>query len=236
MPVFRQSNPQHLRRKLLGTTDLPIVPSLAGKSPFSWAVYDSLFPAAMVSRAASEFPAPDWPGWHRYDSPGEKKLVSIVEPPPACRELLDAMDALCPSELSTDPNRYAAGLNATPPGGWLDLHRDATHHAKTGLRRAVNLILFLDDWKPEWGGALEFHNEHECEVSVMPAKGRAVAFDCSDAIHGVPEPTNPFGSWRRSLAVFWYEHDTIRPRAEFLAHPSETADFSKEKWRRQRSA
>jgi Rps23 Pro-64 3,4-dihydroxylase Tpa1-like proline 4-hydroxylase len=148
--------------------------------------------------------------------------------------LLDKMNELCPAELRHDPHFHAAGLNAIPPGGWLDLHLDAERHPTTGYRRCTNLILFLDHWEPEWGGALELWGRDRCEVSIVPAAGRAVAFDCRETVHGVPAPTNPFGGWRRSLAVFWYDPQPERRRAQFMATPGGNGD-GKDEWRAERS-
>lgn len=145
------------------------------------------------------------------------------------------MNDLCPDDLRHDPQFHAGGMHAIPPGGWLDLHVDAECHPTTGYRRHTNLVLFLDEWQPEWGGALELWGRDRCEVSIMPATGLAVAFDCRETVHGVPTPTNPFGSWRRSLAVFWYDPTAERRRAQFLPVPGESFNAEKEAWRRDRT-
>lgn len=214
-----------------------ILPTLAGTVPFSWSVYNCPFQPDMVDAARGSFPDPAWHGWHRYDSPGEKKLAANADLPAPCLRLLDAMNDLCPSHLRHDPKFHAAGLHAMPPGGWLDLHLDAERHPATGFRRAVNLILFMDPWDPSHGGALEFWDRQatRCEASVMPAAGRLVAFDCADAVHGIPTAISPFAPWRRSMAVFWYDPEGERRRAKFVAGPGESCDPAKEAWRMERT-
>ncbi len=147
------------------------------------------------------------------------------------------MNEFCQSDLRCDPYFHAGGMHMTPPGGWLDLHVDAECHPTTGYRRQTNLILFLGPWETTWGGALELwgRNSTVPEVSIIPASGRAVAFDCRDVIHGVPTPTSPFAGWRRSLAVFWYDPARERRRAQFLALPGEAYDSEKDDWRQNRA-
>lgn len=147
------------------------------------------------------------------------------------------MNDLCPAHLEVDPDLHAAGVAAMPPGGWLDIHLDATAHPTTGALRAVNLICYLDSWEPAWGGALELWDKGatRCEVSILPAAGRAIAFDCRDTVHGIPQPISPFaGTWRRSLAVFWYDARPERTRAKFLSRAGEQPDDVKDAWRNER--
>lgn len=144
------------------------------------------------------------------------------------------MNDLCPDELHPDPQFYGGGLHAMPPGGWLDLHKDAERHPGTDFKRHTNLILFLDQWESAWGGELELWERERCEVSILPAQGRTIVFDCRDVVHGVPIPTNPFGAWRRSLAVFWYDPTPERRRAQFLPMPRRD-DETKDDWRRERA-
>ena len=227
-----------VRRELLGNGGVSCTPILAGQSPTLWAVYDGLFSPGLVSAAASEFPCPEWTGWFRYDSPGEKKLAANTGIPESCARLLEEMNRLCPDDLLIDEDLYAGGLHAIPPGGWLDLHLDAELHRNTGMRRHTNLILFLDDWNPRDGGQLEFWDRDvsRCDLLISPSCGRAVAFDCRNVVHGIPNPTSPFGPWRRSLAVFWYEKPEIRERAQFVAAQGEDDDPEKDFWRRSRKS
>lgn len=147
------------------------------------------------------------------------------------------MNALCPAELCADETLYGAGLHVIPPGGWLDLHVDAQSHPVTGHRRTANLILFLDSWKPDWGGALEFWDAtvSRREVEIFPAAGRLVAFESAGAVHGIPSPISPFANWRRSLAVFWYNPEPEHKRAKFLANSGDPTNAAADAWRAARA-
>jgi len=216
-------------------------PRKSGCEPFRWATWDDAFPAEMVEEAAKAFPRPEWDGWVRYDSPGERKLAGNERVPPACAQLIGAMNAQRPEGLVTDPSMHGAGMHMMPSGGWLDLHLDCDAHPRTRYRRAVNAILFLDPWHDSWGGALEFWTREKMVASVTPQRNRLVVFEVSDAsIHGIPRPiASPEYAWRRSLAVYWWEPKVVmtpsRPRAEFMTMPGEAADPEKEKWQRERS-
>jgi hypothetical protein len=126
-----------------------------------------------------------------------------------------------------------------PPDGFLDVHLDSSAHPVLQYRRAQNAILFLDDWQPSWGGALQFWDEklQACE-SVYPAAGRLVRFACSDvSYHGVQQIKAPHDVWRRSLCVFWYEPKIVevkRARAQFVSLANEPADVAKDVWRQAR--
>jgi hypothetical protein len=143
------------------------------------------------------------------------------------------MNAMCPANLSIDSGFHGGGLHSMPPGGWLDLHLDAECHPGAGHNRHTNMILFLDDCE---SGALELWNSEgsRCEVSIIPAVGRTVVFECADVVHGVPGPINPFGGWRRTLAVFWYDPTPERRRAQFIARKGEKFDAEKQAWREHR--
>jgi hypothetical protein len=215
---------------------------MGGRSAFSWAVYDGLFPTPMVRKAAAQFPDCDWQGWHRYDSPGERKLTGLGPVPPLCVELFAKMNELCPAHL-TPPGSEILGneMHCMPHDGFLDLHLDCDVHPKTGLRRAMNAILFIDPWRVEWGGQLELWDtsSQPIQVSITPQFNRLVIFETNDhSYHGVPRPIRaPMGVFRRSLAVYWWERgDWVnrRPRAKFVALPGEPESKEKDAWRSDR--
>jgi 2OG-Fe(II) oxygenase superfamily len=226
----------------------PLLGSLQGRTsppnrtsdrPFPWSAYDHVFDAELLDAVRRSFPSPDWSGWVRYDSPGEKKLAANANLPPACQTALDELNQLCPEGCWQDPRLFAAGLNAMPHDGFLDVHLDSSVHPGNQYRRAQNAILFLDDWDESWGGALQFWDVElqSCE-SVCPAAGRLVRFACNDvSYHGVQRITAPAGVWRRSLCVFWYEPTVVevqRARAQFVRVAGEPWDAVKDAWRQSR--
>jgi len=111
--------------------------------------------------------------------------------------------------LIPDPHFSGAGLHETARGGHLSIHADFNMHPVLKLRRRMNAILFLnEDWKPEYGGALELWDKSmkACRHAVLPEMGTLVVFNTeADSLHGHPEPLNaPEGLYRRSMALYYY--------------------------------
>lgn len=128
--------------------------------------------------------------------------------------------------LIPDPYQLGGGLHETARGGHLSIHADFNMHNQLGLRRRMNLILFLnEDWHESYGGALELWETDmsACAQAVLPLMGRAVVFNTeSDSFHGHPEPlTCPEDRFRRSLALYYY----TAPEASHALEESRTTDF-----------
>ena len=188
-------------------------------------VIDGAFDPALVHAAADVWPAADAP-WVRYDTPIERKaaLHQWEHIPQPCAQLLGLMAALPACErlgippAVPDLSLYGAGLHAMEHGGHLGMHLDADRHKRLGFERAANAILFLSDWREEWGGALELRTA-DPPLRIFPAFNRLVLF-ATTALHGVPEPLEcPPEVSRKSLALYWWrpaEAAGVRPRAVFF--------------------
>src|SRR5688572_12168804 len=84
-------------------------------------------------------------------------------------------------KLSADPSLFGGGLHESFAGGFLDVHADFNIHPDNGLIRRLNLLTFLnEDWREEWGGALELWDKDGCQVRIPPHAGHAVIFSTSD--------------------------------------------------------
>lgn len=117
--------------------------------------------------------------------------------------------------LQPDPYFIEGGFHMVGDKGFLMPHADFSHHP-SGLERRVNLLLYLnDDWKEEWGGALNLYDtDGKVAHTISPVLNRCLIFNTSDtSFHGHPEPMNlPEGVWRRSLALYYYS--APRPERE----------------------
>jgi hypothetical protein len=187
-----------------------------------------------LSAAARAFPAAEWPGWIRYESPFETRKRTCEDPvvmPAACAELvrhLQSFDFIAQlgeltgiDGLMSDPMLRGGGLHAMDPGGRLDVHLDYAIHPKLFLERRLNLILFLSErWVPEWKGGLELWNGSASRVvtRIDPKFGRMLLFECGDeSYHGVTEPVAcPAGECRKSVAVYYLTPPRGRRRALFV--------------------
>lgn len=204
-------------------------------------ITDNAVPAALLRDIRAAWPAEDDPRWLRYSSPGEIKLAMRDDLPPVFSAALAGIDWQCPAGLVTDPSRHGAGLHHMPAGGRLDCHLDCDRHPATGFRRAVNAILFIDDFLPSWGGDLMLYEPDLSGAAfhITPRAGRLVTFETSDdSFHGVPGPIcGPIP--RRSLAVYWWQPmdsdwQPKRARAQFVALQGEVPDAAKDTWRKLR--
>lgn len=108
-----------------------------------------------------------------------------------------------------DPHFRGSGVYVTGPGGHLQIHANFNRYEALGLRRRLNLFLFLNyDWPEYFGGHLELWNRNmtACRQRILPSFGRIVIFSSTDfSYHGHPAPlAAPQGRMRRSLALSYF--------------------------------
>lgn len=197
--------------------------------PFSHWVTDDAIPADTATAVAGEFPPLDDPRWYTFNGrhetgkqqggpecwgPRTREVMGWLLSPQFCADLTTLTGI---PDLVGDI--HGGGMHQSGPGARLDIHVDFNRHPRTGHRRAVNLLLYLNPgWDPEWGGCLELHGDTD-PVVIVPEQGRMVIFTCSDTSwHGHPVPVAD-GHIRRSLAAYYYApepvegaHDTVWKR------------------------
>lgn len=172
-----------------------------GTDPVRWWIVPGPLPVPI-----SCVPGREWSGWEaRYENDAERhKRTARVLPEPLAQHLEPFFSGIRREAweeyfgipgLISDPTLHGGGLHVTSPGGHLSVHLDYDLHPfMPGMRRAVNLIAFLNpEWRVEWGGALVLCNPMgEPMVRIHPAPGRMVAFETNDlSYHGVEPVTGP---------------------------------------------
>lgn len=185
--------------------------------PFPHLVLDDFLPRQTARAAAHLFDQPcgRWrEGIHRHsrkwtdNCPAVRDWVQsagLANPEFLAR--LEAMTGIRP--LVADPELKGGGLHLSRPGSYLDLHADFTVHEALGMRRALNLLIYLTrEYDEAWGGQLELWDRRvrRCVQRIAPRFNRAVLFATSDTSwHGHPDPMGgPPGAERRSLALYYY--------------------------------
>ena len=213
--------------------DLPrLADAYRRATPFPHVVLDDVLPAPVAARAAEEHAAVPDRAWRAYVHLNERKYAHNDPTAwgPSLRAVADQLnhpdflgflERLTGIEgLLPDPDLDGAGLHRIPRGGFLNVHADFTaHHRDPGLRRRVNLLLFLNPgWDPAWGGALELWSRdmQRCGASIEPRANRIVVFSTDEsAYHGHPEPLRcPPEVQRRSLALYYF---TAEPSVDVRA-------------------
>jgi len=186
--------------------------------PFPAWVIDDFLPDDLAPAADAHFFDGDGPWIERHHlysrhkatrtqglHPAVEAALRYLESPILCATM-ERLTGLRP--LHADPDRFGGGQHVTRVHGRLGVHADFTHHPRTGARRALNLLLYLNR-QPGAGGALELWSPdmRRREVVIAPVFNRAVIFATSaTSYHGHPEPLR-WARERRSLAVYYYSND-----------------------------
>ena len=110
--------------------------------------------------------------------------------------------------LISDSGNEGGGIHCTSSGGKLNVHTDFNKHEVLGLKRRVNVLLFLNkDWDASWEGNLELWktDRSQCGASIEPIFNRLVIFNSFKyAYHGVPKILCPEDKKRLSIAMYYY--------------------------------
>lgn len=231
--------------------------------PFPHVVLPNFFHPEVIERLTREFPSPfnsdDTPNtsiYHVYKNPIEDKLTcndlsklpsftsSVLQTlnTPEFASLMGSITGI--NNLEPDPHLNGGGIHCMPDGGKLDLHLDYSLHPITCKERRINIIIYLnDDWKEEYGGALELWSADEkgdakeCVHSFTPQFNTAVVFRTSDvSFHGIPERiTCPPSTYRKTMALYYVSEPrpnvTYRMKAKFVGRPTDPHNPALEKLR-----
>ena len=113
------------------------------------------------------------------------------------------------NNLLPDFSLSGGGMHESYKGGFLKVHSDFILQKKRGLKRRLNLIIYLNkDWKEDWAGALEFWDPEMKKKfkEVQPLINNAVIFETTAiSNHGFPKPLMcPENISRKSIALYYY--------------------------------
>ncbi len=214
--------------------------------PFPFIVMDEFLDPEFAREVAASYPAyAKARGRGReFSAVNEKKKVQITdaatfpEPVMKLNELLSSRSFIEDLEYITgignllcDPQLQGGGMHLTGPRGRLDVHVDFNYVEARKLHRRLNILVYLnEEWKDEWGGAVELWDEkvRVCAQSLKPVLNRCVVFATSEiSFHGVEPVTCPEGTQRISFAAYYYTKeapahwDGTRHSTVFKARPNE---------------
>lgn len=185
-------------------------------SPFPHIVIDNFFPSQVLEEVVHDFPSDSDGVWRTFKDSRHTKLLSKgdVRLPPSIRhvlaqlrsgEFISFLEALTGVEgLVADPHN--GGCHQTNPGGFLEVHVDASWNDRLALYTGINMFVYLNqDWDESFGGHLELWDTkgERCLSRILPAFNRVVIFSSGEqTYHGHPTPLDcPPGFSRKSLAA-----------------------------------
>lgn len=192
----------------------------ASANPFHHAVMDNFFDEETALAISHEFPDYNSNVWYVYNNPLEKKRACnswevfsrntystfcYLNSPEFIAKLKKITGI---KKLYPDIGLHGGGMHIHGQGDKLNVHLDYSIHPKLKLQRKLNLIIYLgENWKPEWGGQLEFWSadKKQCVTSIDTLFNRAVIFDTTqNSYHGLPSPLKcPDNYYRKSIAVYY---------------------------------
>ena len=212
MTVMTQADPRHAAWPSLDV----VTSEYEAKAPWSHLVLDDVFPTAMI-QAASTAALALAPTLPRTETRLVHKSESCTGLGPELGSLFAAMEddraqtfvrtLTGIADLVPDPTHAVAGLYAGMPGDYQSLHRDFPRHPQTRAWHRLNMMLYLSDAEPSWGGelALRGYRGNDADVVVRPTMGRLVVFEThSRTLHSVRRMSHPAGTWRLALSSCWY--------------------------------
>jgi len=202
------------------------------KKPFRHVVIDDFLPTDMAAILRDDFPDPSTDIWFEYHNPLEVKRACGnwgYFPPSVYRYFMEVCSPVVSEQvahlfgleyLMPDIGLHGAGMHSHGNGGSLNPHLDYSIHPKMLLQRRVNLILYLSDWDPSWGGHLGLWEDDggkpgRLVKEVEPRHNRAVLFDTTEnSWHGLSRKVEcPQSTLRNSLAMY-YLHRPKKGSAE----------------------
>ena len=214
--------------------------------PFPFIAIDEFLDPGFAREVAAAYPTyGDARGrGHEFRAINEKNKVQITDsaafPEPvkeldrvlSGRSFLEDLEYITEIDhLLSDPQLRGGGMHITGPRGRLDVHVDFNYVEARKLHRRLNILVYLnEDWKDEWGGAVELWDDkvRTCVHSFKPALNRCVVFATSEiSFHGVEPVTCPEGTQRISFAAYYYTKeapaswDGTKHSTVFKARPQE---------------
>ncbi len=190
--------------------------------PFPHIFLPSFFKSELIKDIEKDFP--DLKKIHSYErkNTNEKKfgLSDVYKFPEKIRNLINFLNSQqflsylnsitgIEETLIPDPYFYGGGLHEIFKGGFLKVHSDFYLHPKMKLDRRLNILIYLNEnWKEEYGGALELWDKDmkKCEKKIFPNLNNVCIFSTDHrSFHGHPDPLNcPENFSRKSIALYYY--------------------------------
>ena len=194
-----------------------------GTPPYPMIVLDNFLPndtALQLEKEADVIPEKHWTEFTRKG--GYMQECNDMSAAPEAQELVNqihsqqGMNWLSNitgiKDLIPDPYLVGAAYSKSYRGDNLGIHTDFNWNDEIKVHRMLSMIVYLNsDWKPEYGGDLQFKDFDNKKTiqSVAPLFNRAVIWRYHKrGFHGYPEPLAcPEGMSRKTFRIFFYVSD-----------------------------
>ena len=197
-----------------------VTPTYYFDNPARIWIIDNFLPQNIFNEAISQIKnIANWTDFKNEHSSSTRKECRNLTDAPLIESIANAfnssktinwMESITNEEgLIPDPHFLGGGLCKVLSQSKLDLHTDFNWNNRLKINRKVNLMLYMNnEWKDEWGGALEFwdNNKTECVQKIQPYPNRLIlwVYD-TELIHGFPDLLNtPANISRDNLILFYY--------------------------------
>lgn len=234
-----QVNGQFFDPGLLDVVSRDLASQYQQSSPFPHVELKNLGCSDCLDHAAWAFPLNNDSRWFHYvndANQSEKRVIWNVEmmPEPIVRLINELHSEMFIAflerltgnyNLTADPTLYGGGLHQTGHGGRLDLHVDHDFNPNLSLYRRVTVLLYLSNWRADYGGNLELWRGYryagrdfvlQREKMIVPTFNTLVVFTNSEtSYHGYPEVIRcPSSTFRNTIATFYaspHPHPSYSP-------------------------
>lgn len=195
--------------------------------PFPWLVLDGFLNEGLLARLIDEFPQPG-PDYEKYclgddgrlgpnyanpnlkEFPDAFKVLDTVLSSPEFLRWLSRITGI--DEIEYDPQYFGGGIRESAAQVFLPPHLDFNYNPGTLSHRRLNLLIYLnEDWREEWGGAIQVHRDPRVHrndslvASFPPILNRCFLFETSErSWHGFNRLLPPPERTRRAFTIYYY--------------------------------
>lgn len=140
----------------------------------------------------------------RRGAPVHPELVNFL----SCIASKDALDAVKALSNVMDIKQVDAQATRYEPGDFLTVHTD--DHDARFTRRVAYVYSSCPDWKPDWGGLLQFHDKNSAITDTFVPEFNSLTLFTAPQTHSV-SIIAPFAGAVRHSITGWFTASDLRP-------------------------
>ena len=218
-------------------------------NPYPIWVIDNFFNKSTLKLIKEEWPNLDLDVWHKGHKyingkknileQGMRAISKLKDMPPYISSILKYIHTEPFTKkisnltgikgLQTDKSMRWSGLRVMTPGSFQAIHSDARKDPKTGYRKELTCLAYLNnDWKESQEGYFEVWDDNitKCIHKIKPLNNRLVIFlNTNKSYHGVPKVN--FNRKSITWSILKKGESEDRSKALFVSRPQDSEEISK---------